>query len=283
MNASQPGRMGGVLVAMAWLAQAGIAAAVPSHIDRFPAPTTPDDATVTFPTTAVGQTSSFCINICFTQPTSPSGTCDGSGTMTLDHDVSSPFSANHYVKGNTSSACTGTPVTLPTHLSSGQVLWFDLNFTPTQDGIFSDTLTLSGFNFFLSGSTGGSGTPCSPNATTLCIDQNSGDGRFKIQVSYHTTQGGGLSGSGDAIPLSSMGVTQGGLFWFFAASNPEMLIKILDGCAITQHFWVFFAATTNVGFTVTVTDTMTGHQAFYDNADLHAALPVQDTMALSCP
>jgi hypothetical protein len=280
MNASQPGRMAGVLVAMAWLAQAGIAAAAaPPHIELFPARTTPDDATVNFPTTAVGQTSTSCQGVCFTVNTQ----CDSSGTETLDHNVSSPFLANHYVVGNISSSCTGTPVTLPTNLSPGQVLWFDTSFTPTRDGNFSDTLTLSGFNLFLNGSTGSSGTACSPNATTLCIDQNAGDGRFMIQVSYHTSQGGGLSGSGNAIALSSLGVNQGGLFWFFAGSNPEMLIKILDGCAITHHFWVFYAATTNVGFTVTVTDTMTGHQAFYNNADLHAALPVQDTAALTCP
>jgi hypothetical protein len=284
MNGSHLGRVAGVLVAMAWLAQPGIAAAgVPSHIDRFPARTTPDDATVNFPTTAVGQTSTFCEGLCYTLNTSPPFTCDGSGPETLDHNVSPPFLANHYVKGAKSPTCTGTPVTLPTNLSSGQVLWFDINFSPTHDGTFNDTLTITGFNFFLSGSTGSSGTACTPNATTLCIDQNPGDGRFMIQVTYHTVQGGGLSGSGNAIALSSLGVTEGGLFWFFGASNPEMLIKVLDGCAVTQHFWVFYAATTNVGFTVTVTDTLTGHQAVYHNADLNAAPPKQDTSALACP
>jgi hypothetical protein len=284
MNFSHPGRMAGVLVAMAWLAQAGIAAAaVPSHIDRFPAHTTPDDATVTFPTTAVGQMSTSCQGLCYTLNSSPPGTCDGTGPESLDHDVSSPFSANNYVIGNTSNSCMGTPTTLPTNLSSGQVLWFDINFTPTRDGMFTDTLTITGFNFFLSGSTGSSGGGCTPNATTLCIDQNPGDGRFMIQVSYHTSQSGGLSGSGNAIPLSSLGVTEGGLFWFFGATNPEMLIKIIDGCTLDSHFWVFFAATTNVGFTVTVTDTQTGHQAVYTNADKHAAPPVQDTSALTCP
>jgi hypothetical protein len=286
MNGSNLGRMVVVLVAMAWLAQAGIAAAaVPAHIDRLPARTTPDDATVNFPTTAVGQTSTFCQGLCYTNPGSPAGTCDGSGPEALDHNVSAPFLANHYVKGSTSPTCTGTPVTLPTMLSSGQVLWFDVNFSPTRDGTFSDTLTISGFNLFLNGSTGSSGGACTPNATTLCIDHHSGDGRFMIQVSYHTVQGGGLSGSGNAIPLSSLGVDQGGIFWFFGASNPEMLIKVLDGCTITQHFWVFYAATTNVGFTVTVTDTLTGHQAVYTNADQHTARPVQDTSAsaLTCP
>ncbi len=124
---------------------------------------------------------------------------------------------------------------------------------------------------------------CVPGPTTLCVDQDPGDGRFQVRVSYHTTQGGSLSGSGNAIPLSSLGVTQGGLFWFFGATNPEMLIKIIDGCALDSHFWVFYAATTNVGFTVTVTDTLTGHQATYTNHDQTAAPPQQDTSALACP
>jgi lysyl endopeptidase len=124
---------------------------------------------------------------------------------------------------------------------------------------------------------------CVPGATTLCIDHSPGDKRFKIQVSYATSQGGGLSGSGSAIPLSSLGVTEGGLFWFFGASNPEMLIKIIDGCALDSKFWVFYAATTNVGFVVTVTDTVALHQVVYTNHDLQAAAPLQDTSALPCP
>jgi hypothetical protein len=78
-------------------------------------------------------------------------------------------------------------------------------------------------------------------------------------------------------------VTEGGLFWFFGATNPEMLIKIIDGCTVNDQFWVFYAATTNVGFSVVVTDTLTGHQKTYRNPDVTAAPPVQDTAALSCP
>lgn len=279
----------GLVLALGWLAPSSGAAVTVggSHIDRpgsAKAGVTPADVNVTFPTTAVGQMSSFCADVCYTKNTSPPGTCDGSGPITLDHNVSSPFSANSYRIGATSPSCSGSPTSLPTNLSSGQVLWFELDFTPTHNGQFSDTLTLSGLNFDLSGSTGSSGgSPCTPNSTTLCIDQNTGDRRFMIQVSYSTVEGGGLSGSGNAIALSSLGVTEGGLFWFFASTNPEMLIKIIDGCALNNSFWVFFAATTNVGFTVTVTDTKTGHQATYTNPDQNAAPPVQDTSALSCP
>jgi hypothetical protein len=66
--------------------------------------------------------------------------------------------------------------------------------------------------------------PCSANSTTLCIDNNPGDKRFEVKVSYQTSQGGGSSGNGNAISLSSLGITEGGVFWFFSATNPEMLI-----------------------------------------------------------
>jgi hypothetical protein len=283
MNGSRMARAAWGLLVIAWLAHAGIAAAAaPSRLDRLRR-ATPSDSSVMFPTTPVGQTSTVCEGLCYSLNTSPPGTCDASGPEALEHDVSAPFLAEDYVIGTRTSGCNGTPVSLPTNLSAGQALWFDIDFSPTFNGAFTDFLTISGFSFDLSGSTGIPGSNCVPDSTTLCIDQNPGDGRFKIRVSYHTSEGGGLSGSGNAIGLSSLGVNEGGLFWFFGSSNPEMLIKVLDGCGLGGHFWVFFAATTNVGFTVTVTDTLTGHQATYVNPDNHAAPPVQDTSALTCP
>jgi hypothetical protein len=161
-----------------------------------------------------------------------------------------------------------------------------VQFTLTSSGTWAWGVTNSN-PFFESGNytlafTCPGGSEACP-ASALCIDQNPGDRRFQIKVSYNTSQGGGLSGSGNPIALSGEGVTEGGLFWFFGATNPEMLIKIIDGCSLGGHFWVFYAATTNVGFTVTVTDTQTGHQVTYTNPDGHAAPPKQDTSALTCP
>ncbi len=132
------------------------------------------------------------------------------------------------------------------------------------------------------GSSGG-GSGCVANATTLCIDNNTGDKRFQITAAYSTSQDGGRSGNGGAISLAPVNVTQGGIFWFFASTNPEMLIKVLNGCAVDDKFWVFYAAMTNVGFTVTVKDTKTNAIKTYKNTDLTAAPPVQDTAAFPCP
>jgi hypothetical protein len=136
-----------------------------------------------------------------------------------------------------------------------------------------------------SASAGGSasgGVPCTPGATTLCIDDQPGDRRWQVSVGFNTQQGGGLSGSGNAIPLAGLGVSRGGLFWFFSADNPEMLIKVLNGCAVNQRFWVFYSATTNVGFTVAVADTRTSQTKSYGNLDGTAAPPLQDTAAFPC-
>ena len=65
-----------------------------------------------------------------------------------------------------------------------------------------------------------------------------------------------------------------------------MLVKVLNACipALGNHYWVFFAATTNVQFTLTVTDTHSGQVKTYSNALNHAASPVQDTNAFAtCP
>jgi hypothetical protein len=130
----------------------------------------------------------------------------------------------------------------------------------------------------------GTGAPaCVPNTTTLCIDDQPGDKRFKLQVAWSTSQGGGQAGNGTAISLSSLGISSGGIFWFFSASNPEMLIKVIGACPVNGHHWVFASAGTNVGLTVTVTDTSNGAQKAYHNQDLVPAAPIQDVAAFACP
>ncbi|HLW79835.1 MAG TPA: hypothetical protein VKU44_09585 [Terriglobia bacterium] len=124
---------------------------------------------------------------------------------------------------------------------------------------------------------------CIPSDTQVCIDNQPGDRRFSAQASFSTSQNGGLSGDAGAVPLKSLGLTTGGALWFFSQNNPEVMIKVLNGCTVNNHYWVFFDAGTNVGFTLTVTDTSTGQSKVYQNADLHPASPVQDTLAFPCP
>ncbi|HEV7506702.1 MAG TPA: Calx-beta domain-containing protein [Thermoanaerobaculia bacterium] len=113
----------------------------------------------------------------------------------------------------------------------------------------------------------GSTAPCEPGDDRLCL----AGGRFKVQIAWRT--GTGQIGAGHGLPLSA----NSGTFWFFDASNSEMLIKVLDACQGFNAFWVYFAATTDVDFTATVTDTRTGIVKQYANPAGRAAVPVQDT------
>lgn len=118
---------------------------------------------------------------------------------------------------------------------------------------------------------------CTADENTLCL----GD-RWEIQASYATDQGGGSSGVGIAVPLTASGVDQGGLITFFDTSNPELLVKVLDGCDINGHHWVLLAAATNVGYTVQVRDVKDGSTWSHTNTDGVLSAAVADVQAQPC-
>jgi hypothetical protein len=124
--------------------------------------------------------------------------------------------------------------------------------------------------------------PCVPSAVTLCIDDQPQDQRFQVRSRYASVQGGGVSGFGNAISAASLQVDRGGLFWFFEASNPEALVKVLNGCSTNQKYWVFISAGTNVAVDVTVGDTRSGNLALYHNPDLSGFPSIQDVDAFTC-
>jgi plastocyanin len=118
--------------------------------------------------------------------------------------------------------------------------------------------------------------PCVPGVNTLCVNND----RFKIEVAFNSSAG---SGSGFAVPLASAPAS--GLFYFFDPTNIEMLIKVLNACVPPfNHYWVYFAATTNVEFATVVTDTQNGQTRAYFNPLNRTAVPVQDGNAFAtCP
>jgi plastocyanin len=117
---------------------------------------------------------------------------------------------------------------------------------------------------------------CVPDATTLCIN----NGRFKVRTHWRSS-----TASGDAAAVALDFAPDSGLFYFFSQTNIEMLVKVLNACGDPfNKYWVFYAATTNVELTVTVTDTQTGKTRVYFNPLNTAAAPVQDTNAFAtCP
>lgn len=123
---------------------------------------------------------------------------------------------------------------------------------------------------------------CVADATTLCLDGLPGDGRFAVTVEFSTVQGGGYAGWALATPLAAVGARQGGLFTFFDPANPEMLLKILDGCLINNRFWLYVSAGTNVALTLRIHDLLLDTEKIYQNPDLNPAPPLQDVDALPC-
>lgn len=117
----------------------------------------------------------------------------------------------------------------------------------------------------------GSTEACVEDDDTLCL----ADDRFRVEVVWRTRDGN--SGPGLVEPAGDLS----GLVWFFNQDNKEMLVKVLDACAPFDTYWVFFAALTNVDFTVTVTDTVTGVVKEYSNPAGQAAEPVQDTFTFA--
>ncbi|HYU30898.1 MAG TPA: hypothetical protein VEW48_01935 [Thermoanaerobaculia bacterium] len=114
-----------------------------------------------------------------------------------------------------------------------------IRFADIQEGVFARRITLS------------CGT-----GNDLCL----GGGRFRLTASWRVPSTGT---HGEGIPLGLSADT--GSFWFFAPTNAELVVKVLDGRALNGHFWVFYGSLTNVEFDLTVTDTVTGQRRTYHN------------------
>jgi phospholipase C len=110
---------------------------------------------------------------------------------------------------------------------------------------------------------------CVEGDASLCVHSD----RFQVVASWVTS--GGQSGGGHATALT----TDTGTFWFFDKANVELVVKVLDGCALSGTFWVFAGGLTNVQATILVTDTFTGATKTYVNPQGTAFLPIQDTSA----
>ncbi len=99
----------------------------------------------------------------------------------------------------------------------------------------------------------------------LCLNED----RFQIEVDFETPQG--QTGRGQAVALTS----DTGYFWFFSDDNVELIIKVLDGCGINGHYWIFAGGLTDVRVTINVTDTTTGDVQTFENPQSTAFEPIQ--------
>ncbi|HVS16711.1 MAG TPA: choice-of-anchor B family protein [Thermoanaerobaculia bacterium] len=89
--------------------------------------------------------------------------------------------------------------------------------------------------------------PCPDDGRTLCLR----GGRFQLTVSFDVGAG---PVEATASPLSDAT----GAFWYFAPSNLELVVKVLDGRVLNGSHWLFLGALTDVPFELTARDTVTG-------------------------
>lgn len=117
---------------------------------------------------------------------------------------------------------------------------------------------------------------CVPSATAMCLNGN----RFRVEASFRTA-------SAPAAPAQAVELTDDtGYFWFFASTNVEVVVKVLNACTFpgSPRYWVFAAGLTNVEVVIRVTDTQTGIQKVYINPLNQPFPPLQDTGAFAtCP
>ena len=118
--------------------------------------------------------------------------------------------------------------------------------------------------------------PCTPSAETLCLH---GD-RYEVRVEWWS--GDGETGSAQVVGEAT---EDSGLFRFLEPSNWEILVKVLDGCTMNRHYWVYGASTTDLGYVIRIADTATGDIREYRNEPGQPAAAITDARAFpdSCP
>jgi hypothetical protein len=99
-----------------------------------------------------------------------------------------------------------------------------------------------------------------------------------------TAQWTDFQGNTGVARATSLGTDGSGTLWFFSPDNPELAIKMVDGCSYNGHYWFFVTGLTNVEVHLTVKDTESGLTNQYDNPLEMPFQPIQDTAAFeSCP
>jgi len=98
------------------------------------------------------------------------------------------------------------------------------------------------------------------------------DDRFEVTVTWKTETG---VGAGQPVRLTD----DTGVFWFFDDQNLELVVKMLDGCAVSGRHWFFAGGLTNVEVSITVRDRATGEIRTYHQDGGRPFEPIQDTGA----
>ena len=109
---------------------------------------------------------------------------------------------------------------------------------------------------------------CVSDSGALCLRD-----RYRVDVRY---EGGPRKrGRAGAVDLTEAS----GYFWFAGPNDIQLMVKLIDGCAVNKHRWVFLAGLTSLRVLTVVTDTWTGATSTYLN-EMNQPFPtVQDVGA----
>ncbi|MXX60134.1 MAG: hypothetical protein F4112_11670 [Holophagales bacterium] len=101
-------------------------------------------------------------------------------------------------------------------------------------------------------------TDCVPSSPQVTFEPG-----YAVSLCFEYERDGGAD-QADAIDFG-LGSRQSGLLWFFDPDNAEVLIKVLDGCEVNGHRWVFVAPVTMLAFNLSVEETATGKRWMHRN------------------
>lgn len=102
------------------------------------------------------------------------------------------------------------------------------------------------------------------------------EGGFKVSMCYET----GSGRIGDALGWG-LDSSESELLYFFDRDNVEALVKVLDGCGVNGHRWVFVAPLTDLAFNLRV-EGPDGRRWIYANRLGQPADAARDVMAFPC-
>jgi plastocyanin len=127
------------------------------------------------------------------------------------------------------------------------------------------------------GATDGPATPCDETRPALCL----AGGRFEATVEWNPSAAGAGRESKRAMLPDSPNT---GLFALSPEDEPQLVLSVLDRCAVNGRYWIYFAAVGDVESMVKVRDTQTGRTRVYFNPGGRAPAPVHDVDAFAaCP
>ena len=112
---------------------------------------------------------------------------------------------------------------------------------------------------------------CTASETALCLQSS----RYEVRANWQT---GERSGAATVIPRTA----DTGMFWFFSSGNVELIVKVLDGCALNGHRWVLMGGLTDVGVEIMVTDSESGEAKMYGSPEGSPFATMFDVTAFSC-